>query len=100
MLLYNITIGIDREIESEWLAWMKEQYIPAVMQSGMFLNWRMYKILHDEEEASVSYSVQYFARRIEDVVQFVEQVEPELNKVHNKRFKDRHVAFRTLLEEV
>ncbi|HEY3404131.1 MAG TPA: DUF4286 family protein [Ohtaekwangia sp.] len=100
MLLYNITIGIDREIEAEWLGWMKEQYVPAVMQSGMFFNWKMYKVLHDQEDGSVSYSVQYFARRIEDVVQFVEQVEPELNKIFNKRFKDRHVAFRTLLEEV
>lgn len=99
MLLYNITIGIDREIEMEWLNWMKEQYIPAVMHSGMFINWKMYKVLHDQEEGSVSYSVQYFARHIEDVLKFVEQVEPELNKIHNKRFKDRHVAFRTLLEE-
>ena len=100
MLLYNITIGIDKEIEAEWLHWMKEQYIPVVMQTEMFVSWKMYKVLHDQDDNSVSYSVQYFANTIEDVVQFVERVEPELNKVHQQRFRDRHVAFRTLLEEV
>lgn len=99
MLLYNVTIGIDKDIETEWIQWMKEQYIPVVMQTNKFVNWKMYKVLHDEDDRSVSYSVQYFANTIEDVVQFVEKIEPELNKVHQQRFKDRHVAFRTLLEE-
>lgn len=99
MLLYNVTIGIDKDIEAEWIQWMKEQYIPVVMQTNMFVNWKLYKVLHDEDDRTVSYSVQYFANAIEDVVQFVERIEPELNKVHQQRFKDRHVAFRTLLEE-
>lgn len=99
MLLYNVTTGIDKDIEAEWIQWMKEQYIPVVMQTNKFVNWKMYKVLHDEDDRTVSYSVQYFANAIEDVVQFVEKIEPELNKVHQQRFKDRHVAFRTLLEE-
>ena len=100
MLLYNITIGIDKEIEAEWLQWMKDQYIPVIMQTGMFVDWKIYKVLHDQDDSSVSYSVQYFSETIEKVVQFVEQIEPELNKQHQKKYKDRHVAFRTLLEEV
>lgn len=100
MFLYNITVGVDKEIEAEWFLWMKEQYIPAVMESGLFTDWKMYKILHDQDEGTVSYSVQYFATSITQVVQFVEQVEPEMNKAHLKKYKDRHVAFRTLLEEV
>ncbi len=27
MLLYNVTVGVDKEIESEWLAWMKKNII-------------------------------------------------------------------------
>ena len=100
MMLYNITMGIDKEIEAEWLQWMKNQYIPVVMQTGMFVDWKLYKVLHDQDENSVSYSVQYFSKTIEQVVQFVEQIEPELNKELQKKYKDRHVAFRTLLEQV
>ncbi|HEY9009228.1 DUF4286 family protein [Ohtaekwangia sp.] len=99
MLLYNVTVGIDREIEQEWVRWMKEQYIPVVMKTEMFTGWRMYKVLHDQEDGSISYSVQYFATDIQEVVKFVEKIEPELNKEFQRLFKDRHVAFRTLLEE-
>jgi hypothetical protein len=100
MFLYNVTIGIDKELEAEWVQWMKEQYIPVVMSTDMFVDWKMYKVLHDQDDGSVSYSVQYFANTIEQVVKFVEKVEPELNKAHQQRYKDRHVAFRTLLEQV
>jgi hypothetical protein len=100
MLLYNVTIGIDKEIEQEWIDWMKQQYIPVVMKTEMFTDWKMYRVLHDQEDGSVSYSIQYFAVDIQEVVNFVEKIEPELNIEFQKRFKDRHVAFRTLLEEV
>lgn len=100
MLLYNVTIGIDREIEKEWLVWMKTEYIPAIMETGMFVDYKIYKILHDEQEPTVSYSVQYFAETLEDVSQYLEKHEPVLGETLRLRFQDRHVAFRTLLDEV
>ena len=99
MLLYNITYGIDEAVEQEWFHWMKEQFIPAVMTTGHFSDWKIYKVLHDQGEGTVSYSVQFFSPAIASVVQFVEQIEPELNKELYRKYKDRHVAFRTLLEE-
>lgn len=100
MLLYNITYGIDLSIEQDWLQWMKQQFVPAVMASGKFTSWKMYKVLHDQGEGTVSYSVQYIATEISHVVEFVEQIEPELNKELLRKYRDRHVAFRTLLEQV
>lgn len=97
MLLYNVTYGIDKLIEKEWVLWMKEQYIPAVLESNLFSEGKIFKVLHDEE-GSISYSVQFYASTIEQVLQFMEHVEPELNNELNRRYRDRHVAFRTLLE--
>ena len=42
MMLYNVTVGIDQSIEAEWLPWMKEIHIPAVLETGMFLNAKIY----------------------------------------------------------
>ena len=100
MLLYNETVGIDKEIEHEWLQWMKEVGVPKTMNTGLFLSWKIYKVLHDDNEGSVSYSVQYFAERIEHVTLFFDKFAPALMEEHRLRFQDRHVAFRTLLEEV
>ena len=100
MLLYNVTIGIDIDIENEWLQWMKEKHIPNVMKTGMFISYKIYKVLHDQDDGTTSYSIQYFAKSIEQVQQYLEVFAPVLIEEHRKRFDNKHVAFRTLLEEV
>jgi hypothetical protein len=100
MLLYNITIGIDAEIEQEWIAWIKENHIPYVMATGLFIESKMYKVLHDQEDGTISYSIQYFAKSINEVTQYLEIFAPALIEQHRKKFMNRHVAFQTLLEEI
>ena len=100
MLLYNVTVGIDKDSEDEWLRYMRDTHIQAVLNTGLFFAHKMYKVLHDQDEDTISYSVQYFARRIEDVQQYLETFAPALIEEHRKRFHNRHVTFMTLLEEV
>ncbi len=100
MLLYNVTFGIDKQIEQEWLGWMYENYIPGIMNTGLFLEYKIYKVLTHDDETSVSYSVQCFAPSIEHVLQYLNEFAPKLVETHRLRFKDQHVAFNTLLEEL
>ena len=100
MLLYNVTIGIDPQAEQEWLIYMKETHIPAVMKTGMFTSSKLYKVLHDTEDGTISYSVQYFAENIDNVQLYLDRFAPALIEQHRQRFQNRHVAFRTLLEEI
>ncbi|GAA0891487.1 DUF4286 family protein [Fulvivirga kasyanovii] len=100
MVLYNVTVGIDIDAEEEWLGWMKSKHIPAVMDTGMFIEYKIFKVLSQEEEQSVSYSIQYFAQTVDKVVEYLNNHAPKLVEEHRNRYKDKHVAFRTLLEEV
>jgi hypothetical protein len=100
MFLYNETIGIDQSIEQEWLLWMREQHMPQVMETKMFVSAKIYKVLHDNDDGNVSYSIQYFTASIDNVQQYLEVFAPALVEEHRLKFKDKHVAFRTLLQEV
>jgi hypothetical protein len=100
MLLYNVTFGIDKSIESEWIRWMKENYIPSIMNTELFVEYKMYKVLTHDDETSVSYSVQCFASTIEDVLNYLNNHAPILTELHREKFKDKHVAFNTLLDEI
>ncbi len=100
MLLYNVTVGIDQDSEEEWLDYMRSTHIRAVMATGMFVSHRMYKVLHDSEDGTISYSIQYFARDIQDIQQYLEKFAPPLIEEHRKMFQNRHVTFMTLLEEL
>ena len=31
MIVYNVTVSVDENITSDWLAWMKDEHIPEVM---------------------------------------------------------------------
>ncbi len=99
IFLYNVTIGIDKEIEMEWLQWMKDYYLPRAMQSGAFLEHRIYKVLTHEDENSVSYSVQYFSDAIEKIVQYLNNDGKVLLEELRNRYKEKHVVFNTLLQE-
>jgi hypothetical protein len=100
MFLYNVTVGIDKDVELEWLEWMKSEHIPKVLETGMFVGHKIYKVLHDQAEDSVSYSVQYFAETINHVTEYFDKFAPALIEIHRARFQDKHVAFMTLLEEI
>jgi len=100
MLLYNVTVGVDKDAEEEWLQYMREKHIRDVLDTGLFVEYKMYRVLHDQEDGTISYSVQYFARSIEDIQKYLEVFAPALVEEHRRKFQNRHVAFMTLLDEV
>ncbi len=100
MLLYNVTFGIDKQIETEWITWMKETFVPAVMETTLFNDYKFYKVLTHDDETSVSYSLQCFANSIESVVKYLNDFAPALVEAHRLKFQDQHAAFNTLLEEI
>jgi hypothetical protein len=100
MYLFNETVGIDASVEHDWLTWAKTVYVPAVLNTGLFTGHKLYKVLHDSEDGSISYSIQFLSPALENVIQFLEVFAPPLVEQQRKKFNNKHVAFRTLLEEV
>ena|SRR5579871_1553296 len=97
--LYNVTVGVDKAIEEEWLSWMKEYFLPKAMQTDAFVDYKIYKVLTHEDQDSVSYSIQYFSNDIERIVHYLNNDGKLLAEEHRARFRDRHVVFNTLLQE-
>lgn len=100
MFIYNETIGIDKEAEARWLAWVRTQHIPEVLRTGRFTGFRLYRVLTHDDPGSVSYCIQYTADSIEAVVGYLETEAPRIGAQLRDEFKDQHIAFRTLLEEI
>ncbi|WP_373495402.1 DUF4286 family protein [Aquiflexum sp.] len=100
MILYNVTVNIEKEVEQDWVLWMKNIHIPDVLATGMFSENRFYKILHDSEDGSVNYSVQYFSDSMEKVMEYQKKFSQKLQEDVKSKFQDKFVVFRTLLETV
>jgi len=97
MIIYNITIKIDPEVEADWMQWMIEEHIPAVMATGFFTQYSFQKILQSIDPAN-TYAIQYFLESSKELHQYQVQHSKRLQGEHSERYKDKFVAIRTLLE--
>lgn len=100
MILYNVTVGIDQSVEEDWLTWMQTVHIPEVMETGYFIEYKLFKVLSQQEGDNPSYSIQYFTDSLEKINEYILKEAPRLQQEHMARYRDKHVAFRTLLETV
>ena len=100
MILYNVTVSIDKDVEDEWVSWMKDKHIPDILGTGMFMNARIFKVLDEDEAESTSYAVQYLADSMEYVEIYQQRYAPALREEHHVRFRGKYAVFRTLLEAI
>ena len=100
MILYNVTVKIDLDVHNDWLQWMQEVHIPEVMATGLFLDNRIAKVLLQDESDGISYSFQYTCADMATMQKYTALHAPNLQKAHAARYKDKFVAFRTLLEVI
>jgi hypothetical protein len=99
MILYSITYNIEKDINDDWLEWMKIVHIPKMMSTGNFSSVKLYKLLNVKDEG-ITFSLQFQADSLEKIQNFLEQSAPLLAQEHNSRYKNKHVAFRTVLQEL
>ncbi|MEO8666036.1 MAG: DUF4286 family protein [Ignavibacteria bacterium] len=100
MILYNVTVNIDPSVHDEWLEWIKNKHVPDVLATGLFIENKIYRVLSEHESEGYTYSFQYFLGSKSDLEKYQKEFAPKLQKEHSDKFKDKFVAFRTVLELV
>lgn len=99
MIIYNVTVSVDREVHEMWLAWMRNTHLPEVMATGHFLDYRLCRVLTADEE-EVTYAVQYTCRNMAEYEQYQAKHAARLQAESQKYYGGKALAFRTLLEVV
>jgi hypothetical protein len=100
MYLYNVTINLEDSIHNEWMDWMLNKHLAEVMATGCFVAHRILKVLTEIENNGTTYSVQYYFNTMSDYERYQEKYAPVLRQEGVKKFGEKMVAFRTLLEIV
>jgi len=98
MIIYNVTIKVETAIADEWVGWMKQEHIPEVMATGLFLDYRLCRLLEQDEAEGLTYIVQYFSDSLEDYNTYISEHAPRLRDKGFQRFGNRFIAFRTVME--
>ena len=99
MIIYNVTVNIEKEIHDSWLNWMKKEHIPEMLATGKFSKALMSKVLVEEEMGDLTYSIQYTTHSRETLQKYYKEDAARL-RAKSSLFEGKFVAFRTELEIV
>ncbi|WP_375584942.1 DUF4286 family protein [Cyclobacterium xiamenense] len=100
MILYTITINIDSEREAEFVEWMKYEYLPRVMQTGLFFEKRFFRLLQEDNGDGVNFSAQFFAESMEELEFYQQRYSGVIGEALKEKFGSQYVSFRSVLESV
>lgn len=99
MIIYNVTTNVEESIHTEWLEWMRNEHIPAVLATGKFIKAVMTRVLVNETMGGITYSTQYTTENKEMLERYYKEDAPDLRK-ETARFTGKFVSFRTELEVI
>ena len=101
MIIYNVTVSIHPEIESQAMDWFRNIHIPEVLETGLFTEFSMYKVIESPvERTHNSYAFQYHLESWEKFEEYSEKHAPGLKKKTEEKFGENVLAFRTFLEKI
>jgi hypothetical protein len=97
-VLYNITIRISHDKHDDWKKWILENHIPDVMKTGMFLSYRMHRMIGDEAEDGITYAIGYVCPDMKTLHQYNIHHSSKLQEEHTNRYEGHFGAFRSIME--
>lgn len=98
MIIYNVTLKVDNEIADNWVAWMKQEHIPDLINTGLFSDARLSRLLEQDETEGVTFSAQYFCADLSAYNKYIDDHANEMREKAFAKFGGRFVAFRSVME--
>lgn len=101
MIVYNVTCHISKDMEAEWLEWMRNEHLPEVMATGCFLEVKMMRMLiQADDDEGINIAVQYTANSMADYEHYRDTYAPALQAKTRDKYGERVLAYRSLLEVI
>ncbi|HVM87243.1 MAG TPA: DUF4286 family protein [Puia sp.] len=100
MIVYNITMKVNRSIVDEWIAWQKNEHVPEIMATKMFDDYKMYHLLEHDDADGVTFAIQYFTSSLERYEQYISSFAPSLREKAFAKWGNQFTGFRTVMKDL
>lgn len=98
MFIYNITIKVSHAIAGDWLTWMQNEYITAVMESSCFTKQQLVQLRDIDEEEGPTYALQLYAESKANYNRYVTRFLPSNEVMSFEKWGNDVISFSTLME--
>ena len=100
MIIYNVTVKVDKTIADEWLNWLKDEHIADVTGTGCFTNANIMRLLEVDESDGPTFAVQYFAESKAQYNRYIENFAGVMRQKSFEKWGDKFIAFRSVMQVV
>ena len=98
MIIYNVTIKTNAEITQDWLNWMKSEHLQEMMQTGLFLDYKLHRLLEQDDDGCATFVVQYHCENIDKYQEYIDQHATVMRAKGHQKFGNKFIGFRSLME--
>ncbi|MDR3704876.1 MAG: DUF4286 family protein [Paludibacteraceae bacterium] len=98
MIIYNTTYSVSDKVYGSFLKWVKEKHIPQMISSGYFSEFKLSRVLTDEDQDGSSISLQLTAENVNAVSKWREQYGDLFDMEISSLFSVNVLYFSTFLE--
>ena len=100
MIIYNVTIKVHDSIKEEWLAWLKNEHIPEVIDTGCFTRATILRLLEVDDSEGPTYAIQYVAESKALYNRYIENFAGIMRQKSFDKWGDKFIAFRSVMQVV
>ena len=100
MIVLNITTKVEHSIEAAWVLWNRQENIPAIMATGLFTDWKMFKLLEQDDTDGSTYVMQLFIPALENYQRYIQDFASQLQQKEIEKWGSGFVSFRTTMQVV
>lgn len=101
MITYNTTFMMHPTTEGEFIAFMREVYVPGILAEGVLRSPRLKRIeQHNEDDDALSFALSFEVETAEQLSQYLSTSAHRMPTLLVERFGERVVGFTTLMHEV
>lgn len=100
MIVYNVTVKVNKHRVEEWIKWMKETHIPEVMATNLFTDHQICELLQADEDDGKTFVIQYHLESKGAYNQYQEFHAAKLQQASFDKFGEDALGFRTLMKKV
>jgi len=100
MFIYNVTTKVNHTIAAAWLAWIKEEHIADIINTGCFTHAVVLHLIETDDEEGITYAVQYYCESRALYNRYLDKYANEMRKKAIDKWGDKFISFRSIMQVV
>ncbi len=100
MYIIAYSFKVNDEIQTKWLDWIKQVFIPQHLATQLFQDFKLTRILDYGSEDGQTYSIQLSTESLAHLQKFSAQYSSTILNEHHQQFAGQYVSFQTVMEVI